>query len=76
VIFLLLLPESRFRWLSLAFGIAFTLNLLAAVPPTQEIGSVLRVSGALGVLGSLAMLSITVVVYTMLARRQGNVAPA
>ena len=34
VFLMLLIPEARVRWLGIAFGIVFTLNLLAAVPPT------------------------------------------
>jgi Gpi18-like mannosyltransferase len=55
----LLVAEPRARWLGLAFGVVFTLNLLAAVPPTPEIGALLPVSGLLGVTGSIAMLAIT-----------------
>jgi hypothetical protein len=55
----LLVVESRARWLDLAFGVVFTLNLLAAIPPTPEIGAALPVTGVLGVAGSIAMLAIT-----------------
>jgi Gpi18-like mannosyltransferase len=55
---ILAFPSRRAAWLALAFGIVFTLNLLAAVPPTPEIGGLLPVSGPLGILGSLAMLGI------------------
>jgi hypothetical protein len=63
----LLAAEPRTRWLGLAFGIVFTLNLLAAIPPTPEIGTLLPVAGALGVVGSVAMLAITYVALRMLA---------
>lgn len=60
VIFLaLLVPDRRMRWLGVAFGAVTTLNLLAAVPPTPEIGSLLPVAGPIGVAGSLAMLLAT-----------------
>jgi Gpi18-like mannosyltransferase len=62
----LLVEEPAARWLSVAFGIVFTLNLLAAIPPTPEIGKVLPVAGPLGIAGSIAMLAITVVVVRML----------
>jgi Gpi18-like mannosyltransferase len=55
----LLVAEPRARWLGLAFGVVFLLNLLAAVPPTPEIRSLLPVSGVLGIVGSIAMLAIT-----------------
>jgi hypothetical protein len=62
VIFLaLLVTEPRLRWLNVALGIVFTLNLLAAVPPTAEVDAWLSVAGVLGVSGSIAMLAITVV---------------
>ena len=51
-------PDRRAAWLALAFGVVFTLNLLAAIPPTPEIGRLLPVAGPLGVAGSIAMLAI------------------
>lgn len=51
-------PDRRAAWLALVFGVVFTLNLLAAVPPTPEVGATLPVGGPLGVAGSLAMLAI------------------
>jgi len=52
-------PERRAAWLAAAFGVVFTLNLLAAVPPTPEIAAALPVSGPLGIAGSIAMIAIT-----------------
>jgi Gpi18-like mannosyltransferase len=54
------------RWLSLVFGVAFTLNLLAAIPPIPEIGAVLPVAGPLGVAGSITMLAVTFAALRML----------
>jgi hypothetical protein len=69
VVFLVLVAaEPRFRWLGLAFGVVFTLNLLAAVPPSPEIGALLPVAGPLGVAGSVAMLAITVATLRLLRR--------
>jgi hypothetical protein len=51
-------PDRRAAWLALGFGVVFTLNLLAAIPPTPEIGRLLPVTGPLGVAGSIAMLAI------------------
>ena len=66
VIFLvLLLPEARIRWLWIAFGVAFTLNLFAAVP----IGEWLSVGGALGIAGSIALITITVVTLRLTTAR-------
>ena len=58
VFFVLAFPDRRAASLAAAFAVVFTLNLLAAVPPTAEIGGALPVSGPLGVIGSLAMLAI------------------
>jgi len=52
-------PDRRAAWLAAAFGVVFTLNLLAAVPPTPEIAAALPVSGPLGIAGSIAMIAIT-----------------
>ena len=56
----LLIPERRFLVTWIVFGVAFTLNLLAAVPPTPRIGELLPVQGPLGIAGSLAMLAVTI----------------
>ena len=55
---MLLIPEARVRWLGLAFGVVFTLNLVAAIPATKELGQLLPVWGPLGLLGSVAMVLI------------------
>ena len=51
-------PDRRAIGLALAFGGVFTLNLLAAVPPTPGIGAALPVAGLLGLAGSATMLAI------------------
>jgi hypothetical protein len=51
-------PDRRAAWLALAFGVVFTLNLLAAAPPTDAIHELLPIDGLLGVVGSLAMVGI------------------
>ncbi len=56
----LLLPEPRTRLLWAAFGIVFTLNLFAAVPPSSDIAALLPVQGPLGIAGSLVMLGVTI----------------
>ena len=72
----MLIPELRFRWLSVGFGVVFTTNLLAAIPPTREIGALLPIAGALGVAGSFAMLAITVATLRELPRgTAGHAAP-
>jgi Gpi18-like mannosyltransferase len=62
----LALPDRRAVWLAVAFGIVFTLNLLAAVPPTPEIGEALPVSGPLGIAGSVGMLAILGATFAIL----------
>ena len=54
----LLFPDRRAMALWTVVSIAFTLNLLAAVPPGVEIGSALAVDGPLSVVGSLAMTAV------------------
>ena len=62
VFLVLLIPERRMLALWLAFGVVLTLNLIAAIPPSEQIGAMLPISGPLGVAGSLAMIAITLVV--------------
>jgi hypothetical protein len=71
----LLLPDRRGLTLWLVFGAVFTLNLLAAVPPTPEIRAALPVFGPLGVLGSLAMTTVTASVVWLLLRDGPATAP-
>jgi hypothetical protein len=59
-------PDRRALALAVVFGVVFTLNLLAAIPPTPAIGAALPVGGILGVAGSLAMLAILVVIFVLL----------
>lgn len=68
VFLMLLIDDRRARVLAIAFGVVFTLNLLAAVPPTPEVGTLLPVEGLLGVVGSVAMLAITLACVAMLMR--------
>jgi Gpi18-like mannosyltransferase len=52
----------------IVFSIVFILNLLAAIPPTDQIGALLPINGPLGVVGSVAMVAITIAVVLLLAR--------
>jgi Gpi18-like mannosyltransferase len=72
VFFMLLVPEVRIRWLGFAFGVVFTLNLVAAIPATEELGSVLPIGGLLGLVGSIAMVVITVATLYELQRAMPN----
>ena len=58
-------PDRRAIVLWLVFGIAFALNLLAAIPPTPEIGAALPVFGPLGITGSLVITAIAVGVVAL-----------
>ena len=64
---LVLFPDRRAVALWAALGIAYTLNLVAAVPPTPEVGAVFPVDGWLGIAGSMAMTAIAL--STMVAVR-------
>jgi hypothetical protein len=66
VFLLLLVAEPRMRWLSVAFGIAFSLNLLAAAPPSAEIAALLPIGGWLGIAGSLVMSAIAAALIWLL----------
>jgi hypothetical protein len=65
-------PDRRAAWLALGFGTVFTFNLLAAVPPTAEIGAALPISGPLGVTGSVAMLAILAATNVILRAEVGG----
>ena len=67
VFLMLLIPETRVRWLGVAFGVVFTLNLLAAVPPTPEIGALLPVGGWLGI-GVASMLAMAACLFSARCR--------
>ena len=68
IVLALLFGEMRVRWLWVALGVAFTLNLLAAIPPTPAIADALPVAGPLGIAGSIAMLAITAVTLVEMSR--------
>jgi len=55
----LLLPEVRLRALWLVFGLAFTANLMSAVPATAGIAQLLPQNGLLSVLGAVTVLAVT-----------------
>ena len=70
VFLMLLVPDLRMRWLGVAFGVVFTLNLLAAVPPTPGIASVVSIDGWMGIAGAMAMLVIMAALVIGVGRRQ------
>jgi Gpi18-like mannosyltransferase len=62
------LPERRVRWTWIAFSIAFTLNLLAAIPPTDLVHQLLPVNGFVGILGSVVLTLVTAVTLALVVR--------
>jgi len=72
----LVLPDSRVRLLWLAFGAVFTINLLAAAPPSPTIAQVLPIFGPLGVVGSLTMIAVTAASLWLLFADRGSGWPA
>lgn len=68
VLLVVCLPERRARWLFVGLSVAFTLNLVAAIPPSPEVAEILPVGGILGIVGSLAMLTSTIAALHMAAR--------
>ena len=75
VFLMLLIPEARVRWLGLAFGVVFTLNLVAAIPATEELGRLLPVWGPLGLVGSVVMVVLTALTLYELQRPPPLAAP-
>jgi hypothetical protein len=55
----LLLPERGPRWLWAILSVAFTANLLAAIPPPLLAGAI-PIGGPVGVVGSIAMVGVAV----------------
>jgi hypothetical protein len=60
-------PDKRVLAVDVAFGILYTMNLLAAAPPTTEIGAMFPVGGALGVAGSVLMLGVLGSIFLFLS---------
>jgi hypothetical protein len=75
VFLVLLIRERRILALWIALGIVMTLNLLAAIPPSEQIGALIPISGPLGVAGSLAMIAITLLVLRELVVSSRERAP-
>lgn len=68
VLLLLALPDRRAAWLSILLGVVFTLNLVAAIPPSPQVAAILPVDGPLGIAGSVAMLALTIAALAMTLR--------
>ena len=52
----------------MAFSIAFTLNLLAAIPPTDLVRQLLPVNGFVGIVGSVVLTVVTAVTLALVIR--------
>jgi Gpi18-like mannosyltransferase len=72
VFLVLAFPDRRAAALAVAFGVVFTLNLLAAIPPTPGIDATLDVGGPLGIIGSIALLAIVAAVAVELRAPAGE----
>jgi hypothetical protein len=72
----LLVAERRMLVLWVVFGIAFTLNLVAAIPATPELGALVPVNGPVGVAGSLVLCGVTIAVLWELLRRRPSAGEA
>jgi hypothetical protein len=59
IVLLLLIPEPAVRRVSVVLGVVYVLNLVAAVPATAELGSILGQSGPIWIAGSIVMLAVT-----------------
>ena len=62
------LPERRVRWTWIAFSVAFTLNLLAAIPPTDLVRQLLPVNGFVGIVSSVVLTVVTAVTLALVIR--------
>jgi Gpi18-like mannosyltransferase len=69
IFLLLLIPEKRIRWLSVAFGVVFTLDLWSAAPPAPIFRDLLPFGGLPSIVGSLAMIAITGLTLIWMSRR-------
>ena len=72
----LLIKDPRIRAVSLAFGVAFTINVLIYIPPTAEIQALQAYVVPLGLLGSLTLLAVTGFAIATLTAGRANDAPA
>ena len=76
IFLVLLIPETRIRWLYLAFGIVFTLDLLSSAPPTPLFREWLPLFGIQTMVGSVAMIAITGLTLVWMSSGPGSGADA
>jgi len=72
----LLLPERRIRWLWVAFGVVFTLNLVTAQPPAPIFRELLPNPGWPALVGSIVMIAITAITLLWMTDRSEEVVAA
>jgi ALG6, ALG8 glycosyltransferase family len=71
------IPDRRGLWLAAATGVVFTLNLVAAAPPTPDVGRLVPIAGPVGIVGSVAMIAIAIATLRWTASRgSGDDRPA
>jgi hypothetical protein len=68
IFLVLLIRDPEVRWVAIGFSVVFTLNLLAAVPPSPEIAALLPIAGVLGVAGSIVTLGVTAATMFLMSR--------
>jgi Gpi18-like mannosyltransferase len=71
VVFLaLLVDDRRARWIALALGVVFSLNLVGAASKLY-LGGILDVTGPVGIAGAIAMVALTLVLVFEVLRTSG-----
>jgi hypothetical protein len=68
VVVLLLIPDRSIRWFATILAVVITSNLIAAVPATPGLEAALPVAGALGIVGSVAVVALSVLSLRWLRR--------
>jgi Gpi18-like mannosyltransferase len=63
-----LLPDRRVLWTWLGLTAVMGLNLLAAVPPTAEVGAAIPIGGPVGLIGSLVTIALSGYTLWLLVR--------
>ncbi len=72
VIPVLLLADVRIRWWWALLSVAVTLNLLAAIPPTQAIGELLSATGPLAIVGAITITGLWLWLTSFLRRGEAT----
>jgi Gpi18-like mannosyltransferase len=73
VVFLaLLIDDRRARWIAVALGVVFSLNLVAAASAAAYLPKVVDITGVAGFLGPLAMIGVTLFVVREMSRARAQ----